>query len=328
MDRPPPAEAPVVSVVIVSWNAWADLEACLASLAAQTDRAFETVVVDNGSQDGSASRVRELYPDVRLIEIDQNVGFAEGCNRGIAASRGCWIATLNNDAIADPRWIEALRRSIDGASPALGIVQSRILKLDCPDVLASTGVLLRRDGCFDDRDAGLPVRMGSTGAVFSVCAAAALYRRAMLEAVRLSTGIFDRGYFAYFEDVDLGWRARLAGWEAAYCAEATVFHAERASARRHAPGFVVRQCRRNRVRTLAKNASPTFLLRALPRLLRDAAGEVGDGRGELAAWLQAAWDGFGQRVEVTRCARLPRRAIERRWIDAGERFTPMGRRGP
>jgi GT2 family glycosyltransferase len=316
MERSPAGEAPLVSVVVVTWNARADLEACLASLAAQTDRDFETVVVDNGSQDGSISRVRQLYPDVRVVETGRNLGFAEGCNRGIAASRGRWIATLNNDALADPHWIEALRRAIESAAPGLGMVQCRILRLERRDVLASTGVVLRPDGCFEDRDAGRPARVEpSEAGVFCACAAAALYRREMLEAVRLSSGIFDRSYFAYFEDVDLGWRARLAGWEAVYWPEATVFHAEHASARRRAPGFVVRQCRRNRVRTLVKNASPGFLFRAMPRLLRDAAGEVGDGPRELGSWLLAAWDGLRQRGEVARHARLPRPSLERHWID-------------
>src|SRR4051794_19685469 len=98
-----------ISVVIVNWNSKDDLLECLESLRAQTDQDFEAIVVDNGSADGSCEAVRSGYPEARLVEAGANLGFAEGCNRGIEVARGAWIATLNNDAIADPRWIEILR---------------------------------------------------------------------------------------------------------------------------------------------------------------------------------------------------------------------------
>lgn len=311
------APAPLVSVVVVAWNAGEALRACLGSLAAQNERDFEVVVVDNGSQDGSAAWVARQHPGVRLVALAQNTGFAEGCNRGIAAARGRWIATLNDDARPDAEWLASLARVARAAPATLGMLQSRILRLERPGELASTGVELAPDGCFADRDAGRPVGEGASGPeVFCPSAAAALYRREMLDQVTLSTGVFDRGYFAYFEDVDLGWRCRLAGWEARYVPEATVLHAEHASARRREPGFLEKQCRRNRIGTLLKNASAGLLVRAAPQLVRDALAEARFGPGELGAWLGAARAGLRQRGEVGRRLRIARVALERRALRA------------
>jgi GT2 family glycosyltransferase len=311
--------APLVSVVIVTWNAPRELEACLASLAAQTDRDFETIVVDNGTGAGSAAWVRSACPAVRLLEAGTNLGFAGGCNLGIAASSGLWIATLNDDAQADPGWVASLRRAIAEAPARMGMIQSRLLQLGAPERIASTGVVLRSDGCFEDRDAGRPVGTGPPqSAVFCPCAAAALYRREMLDDVAVADRIFDDAYFAYFEDVDLGWRARLAGWDALYRPDATAWHAEHASARRQVPGFVARQCRRNRVRTLLKNASLALLAASVPRLLRDGAAELRWGPRELGAWLAAAADGLRKRRSTGRRARIARRAVERCWVERRE----------
>src|SRR5450432_2403635 len=97
-----------LSIVVVNWNSHDDLRACLASLRAQTYRDLETIVVDNGSTDGSADMVATDFPEVRLLRETENLGFAEACNRGIEASQGAWAVMLNNDAVADPGWAQAL----------------------------------------------------------------------------------------------------------------------------------------------------------------------------------------------------------------------------
>jgi GT2 family glycosyltransferase len=184
--------------------------------------------------------------------------------------------------------------------------------------VSSTGVVLKPDGCFEDRDAGRDATASSAAPdPFCPTAAAALWRRTMLDAALLSCGWFDAGHFAYFEDADLGWRCRLAGFEARYVPDAVVLHAEHASAARQASGFVERMCRRNRVRTLAKNASWRFLLRCVPRLVRDAVAEALWGPAELRAWIQATRDGLARRREVERVLRVPRTAVERRWVERG-----------
>ena len=184
--------------------------------------------------------------------------------------------------------------------------------------LNSTGVVVYRDGSANDRDFGRPAteRTGRDE-VLCVTAGAGLYRRTMLEATRLSSGYFDPSFFMYFEDVDLGWRCRLAGWRALYVPDAVVYHAFQGSSPRHGRHFVTTQCMQNRVRTLLKNASWRLVLRSLPRtasdllwLLQHAGGTA------LAAWLGAVRSGAGQRGAVRRLARQPRGDLERRWIQA------------
>jgi GT2 family glycosyltransferase len=137
----------------------------------------------------------------------------------------------------------------------------------------------------------------------------------MLEELRLPTGYFDRSFFMYFEDVDLGWRARLAGWEAAYVPSATVFHAFHGSAKRKGRRFVELHCRRNRVRMALKNGSPSLVARMLPKAVRDVfwAARV-DGIHAFRDFAQAARDGVRQRRAVTRRSRAERREVERRWV--------------
>lgn len=323
-----PLDPAGISVVIVNWNGGDQLVECLQSLQDQTDRAFETVVVDNGSTDGSVAMVRERFADVRLVETGANVGFAEGCNRGIAASVGAWVATLNNDAAADRRWIAELRRALRAGGERLGMVQSRILFKQRPERLNSTGLQLNADGTFVDRDFDVPVDEARGGAeVFCATAGAALYRRAMLEQTALETGVFDRSFFMYCEDVDLGWRCRLAGWEARYAPQATVWHAFQHSSRQRDRRFVRTHCDVNRVRTLAKNGSVWFAVRYLPRLAEDLTWALRYGEpGILGRYRRALVEGLRQRREVGRMVEVPRRAIERRFTEPPRWLARLSRR--
>jgi hypothetical protein len=302
--------------VIVNWNARGDLAECLQSLREQTDDEFEVVVVDNGSTDGSVKLVRQRFPGAVLVEAGENLGFAEGCNRGLAASSGAWIALLNNDAVADRYWIEQLRATARAATPRLGMIQSRILFKHRPERTNSTGVLLFRNANIVDRDFDRPRRdQDEATEVFCVSAGAALYRRQMLEEMRLPTGVFDRTFFMYYEDVDLGWRCRLAGWRALYQPAATVRHRFQGSASRHQRHFVRLQCDRNRLRALLKNGSLPFLLCCLPRVGKDVAWAAYiDGPRALAQFARALTDGVRQRAAVDRVVTTPRRVIERRWV--------------
>jgi hypothetical protein len=307
-----------ISIVIVNWNSKDDLSECLDALAAQTDRDFETIVVDNGSVDGSIEHVRRAYPGVVLIEAGENLGFAEGCNRGIARATGVWIALLNNDANADPKWIAELRAQARAGGPDLGMLQSRVVFKQRPDRTNSTGVLLFPDGRACDRDFNAAVRPDDQlEEVFCTTAGAGLYRREMLDAVRLPSGIFDRHYFMYFEDLDLGWRCRLAGWDAFYVPTAVVNHALHASSKRHGNRFVESHCKRNRIRTLLKNSSLPFLVRSIPRSIIDV--------GDLVKWngpraivdvVAAVKDSYRQRAAVAKIAKRDRADVERRWVTA------------
>ena len=305
-----------ITVVIVHWNARAELADCLRSLERQTDRDFDTILVDNGSTDGSIEMLGRDFPWVRTILAGENLGFAEGANRGIEASRRAWIATLNNDTVVDPRWIETLRSAAREAHDRLGMLQSRVVLADHPDRTNSTAVLLYADGSAEDRDFDVPLRPDDRPQeVFCPTAGAALYRRRMLDEVRLGSGVFDRRFFMYFEDVDLGWRCRLAGWSALYVPDAIVRHRFQASSRRHPGRFIGMHLKRNRLRMLLKNGSWWFIARTLPRTLFDLCEAiVWQGPRVVGQFVRAARDGLDERSAVLRIQRVERRDVERRWV--------------
>jgi GT2 family glycosyltransferase len=306
---------PQISIVIVNWNAAALLEACLESLAPQVRRLAEVIVVDNGSRDASVDLVRRRFPWAALVLAGENRGFAEGCNLGIAASHAPWVATLNNDATVAPDWLEAALAAAAAAPPRLGMMQCRMAFASDPSTLNSTGVRLFPDGCAEDRDYGVAASRADAGReIFCPTAGAALYRRSMLDEVRLETGWFDRDFFLYSEDVDLGWRCRLAGWDAAYLPSASVFHEAHATTGRRGWRFVKTQCAKNRLRTLIKNASGRFLARSLARTALDLLRiPAMGGPAALAATLRGAKKSAGLRRAVTALTRVDRVALERRW---------------
>jgi GT2 family glycosyltransferase len=304
-----------ISVVIVNWNASADLAECLESLRAQTSPAAQVIVVDNGSTDGSAEMVRRRFPEVHLLEPGANLGFAQACNLGIEAATGEWIAILNNDAVAEPAWLAELEAAVHRGGPELGSLQSRVLFKQKPDRTNSTGIVLFRNGHARDRDFDVLARPEDhEEPIFCPTASAALYRRAMLDELRLPSGYFDGGFFMYMEDVDLGWRARLAGWESLYVPTSIVKHVFQGSSAKRGSSFVELQCDKNRLRTILKNASIPFLLRNIPRTLFDI-GRIfyRGGTRVLPDLVSGAVDALKQRPVVSRLDRAGRRAIERRW---------------
>lgn len=214
--------APRVSVILVNWNGLPYLAECLDALAVQSYGDFETVFVDNGSQDGSVDFVQQRYPAVKIIPLSENTGFARGNNIGFAAAQGEYLVTLNNDTRVDPRWLEVLVRTADDY-PLAGMVGCRICTYDQPDRLDSLGVEVCTDGmsrgAYRHRSFA---ELGLTGVreILFPSACAALYRRRMIDEV----GGFDDDFFAYCEDSDLGLRGRLAGWKAVLALDAVVLH--------------------------------------------------------------------------------------------------------
>jgi GT2 family glycosyltransferase len=306
-----------LSIVVVNWNSRDDLRACLESLAAQTYRNIEVLVVDNGSTDGSPEMVGTDFPACRLLAQSGNVGFAEGCNRGIEASTGEWVATLNNDCVTEPGWAQALVDAAEGVPASCGMLQSTMVFLDRPGTINSTGIELTALGGGRDRhrDRTWPNdESRRQSAIFCPTAGAAAYRRAMLDAVRLSTGYFDRTHFMYFEDLDLGWRARLAGWDALFVPASMVRHKWHGSTDRHGTGWLAVLSGINRVRTQIKNASPSFIARTSPVTMVEAL-EIARhaGFGGLRQLKAAVEESLALRKEVAKIARVSRRAIERAW---------------
>jgi hypothetical protein len=208
----------LISVIVLNYNGRGFLNGCLTSLASQTYSDFEVIVVDNGSRDGSPEYIEENYPWVRLAKNDENLGFAGGTNVGIRAAKGEFIITLNNDSRADSRFIEELIKPM--ADPEVGVCAAKMLFPD--GRINSAGICISRSGAAWDRGMFEPDRgqYEFVEEVFGACAGAALYRREMLDEI----GLFDEDFFLYLEDVDLAFRARLAGWKCIYVPGARVIH--------------------------------------------------------------------------------------------------------
>jgi GT2 family glycosyltransferase len=209
----------MISVVIVNWNRRELLGCCLSSLDAQTDRAFEVIVVDNGSTDGSAALAEER--GVRVIRNSVNRGFCAANNQGIAAARGELIALLNNDAEAEPGWLAALARVFEG-SPQIGMAASKILVYEDPTRIDKAGHVIWPDGQNRGRGSGALDRgqFDKLEEALWPDGCAAMYRKSMLDEI----GGFDEDFFAYGDDAELGLRARLAGWQCLYVPDAVVRH--------------------------------------------------------------------------------------------------------
>jgi len=259
--------APAVSVVIINWNGKEHLARCLASLEAQTYRDFEIIIVDNGSTDGSVAFIRERFPEVRLICNEHNLGFARANNQGIAIARGRYVAILNNDTQVEPQWLEALVHAAE-THPEIGAFASLVLFNDKRDTVDSAGLTVSVLGHGIQNLLGEGIeQVSGVREVFGVSATAALFRRELLQDI----GLFDEDYFAYYEDVDLAWRARLRGWRALLVPEAVVYHAHSATAGRGSP-FKKRLLTRNRLWTIAKDYHFPAIIFFLPLIV---AFEVG-----------------------------------------------------
>ena len=215
------SDYPLLSVIIPHWNGIRFLPDCLNSLKAQTYPAIEVILVDNASSDGSQAVMKEQYPWVRLIELPTNQGFTGACNAGMLAATGEIICLLNNDTEVEVDWAAAVMDAFV-RYPDIGSVASKMLLFDRRDHLHTTGDTFSVDGRAGNRgvwqkDEGQYEREEY---VFSACGGSSAYRRVMLDKI----GLLDDNFFFLMEDVDLGWRAQLAGWRCLYTPKAVVYH--------------------------------------------------------------------------------------------------------
>ncbi len=207
-------------MVVVNWNRKELLRSCLLSLQRQIGIAFETIVIDNGSTDGSAD-LAETEFGARVIRNAENRGFCAANNQGIACARGEFIALLNNDAEAEPGWLAALREACSRA-PDVGMAASKVLVWEEPSRIDKVGHLIFPDGQNRGRGSGAKDRgqFDREEEVLWPDGCAALYRKSMLDQI----GGFDEDFFAYGDDAELGLRARIAGWRCIYTPRAVVRH--------------------------------------------------------------------------------------------------------
>jgi GT2 family glycosyltransferase len=300
---------PTVSIIIPTYNGRAHLEECFRSLHALNypqDRR-EVIVVDNGSTDGSVEYLKAFYPDVMIIQNERNMGFAGPCNQAARCSQSEYLAFLNNDTRVDSEWLNELTRSV--GAPRIGAERvvcaaGRIVSWD-GRILEYGGGVMNFHGHGHHLGMGQSASAGSSHEqlTFFACAASMLIRRDIFFEV----GGFDPDYFAYFEDVDLGWRLWLFGFQVLYCPTAVVFH------KGHGTTALSQAERkklleRNGLFNIFKNYSDALLERTLLPALSLTTMKASLDREYSASYLEGINDFFASLDQL----RLKRRDVQRR----------------
>ncbi|MFW6201060.1 MAG: glycosyltransferase family 2 protein, partial [Gemmatimonadota bacterium] len=313
IDERRPAHAPA-DVVIVNWNGRDFLPRCLEALARSTVP-VRVIVVDNASQDGSVDYIRSEHPEVDVVALDENVGYAAGANVGLRHGGAPYAIVMNPDVALAPGYLERLIERCE-ADPRIGAAQGKLYatapaefiggRLEPGGTLDSAGHSIRRSRMVVDRGQGRPdgPAYNRECSVFSACGAALLLRRSMLEDVAVDGEYFDPSFFAYKEDIDLCWRARLRGWDIRYVPTAVGHHVRSwagpgTSPTSRPPLAARRHSWKNHYLLVIKNDRPADWLRALPwiaawellrqghALLRDP--KVWGAYGDLLRMIPAAW---------------------------------------
>jgi len=261
-----PAARSLVSVVLVNYNGRHHLERCLPALARTHEVPVETIVVDNGSSDGSLEWLAAHHPEVRVLPMGANLGFGAANRRGAEAATGHWVALLNTDTVVEPGWLRPLLTTLM-ADPGIGAACSTLRLLGHPEVLNARGGGMTKLGLGFDHDFGQPADGGApelADCLFPT-AAAMLMRRRDFESV----GGFDPAFFMYHEDVDLGWRLWLEGLRVVAVRDSIVGHAFGGTLRRERSlAWRERLGARHDVRSLIKHYELWNLARALRGLVR------------------------------------------------------------
>jgi GT2 family glycosyltransferase len=273
---------PSVAIAIPTLLGGSILDACLRALDRQVYRDFEVIVVNNGST--------VICPDpggfgfrIRVLSAGSNIGFGAAVNLAINSSEAPLIATLNDDTVPDPGWLDALFQAIK-SDPGCGMCASSV-RLPGPGTLDSAGMLICFDGSSKQRGNYMrPAQFAVSEEVLLPSGCAALYRRKMLDEI----GLFDEDFFLYCEDTDLGLRARWAGWRCRYVAQATILHRYSWTASPYS-ALKARFVERNRIWVAIKNFPASLLILApLAGLARHT-------------WqFEAAWKGMGAAGEFVK----------------------------
>lgn len=237
------------TIVIPNYNGKHFMQPCLQSLQDQTSSDFEILVVDNHSTDGSLEYMQEFYPDIRIISLDKNYGFSRAVNEGIRNSNTPYVILLNNDTTVDKYYVESMIQAIE-KSPRIFSVSSKMIQMYHPELIDSAGDLYTLIGWGVCRGTGRPVsNYTKMDQIFTACAGAAIYRKSVFEEI----GYFDESHFAYLEDIDIGYRAKIYGYLNMYCPDALVYHVGSGTSGSKYNSFKVKLSARNSIWLIYKN---------------------------------------------------------------------------
>lgn len=238
-----------VTIVIPNYNGKHFMQPCLASLESQTFRDFKILVVDNASSDGSIEYLTKEYPQIEVIALTENFGFSKAVNVGIEHSGTPYVILLNNDTTVDKNYVFEMVKAIEHSKHIFS-VSSKMIQMYHPGLIDSAGDLYTLLGWGVCRGAGRPVsNYITTDTIFSACAGAAIYRKSVFEKI----GLFDESHFAYLEDIDIGYRAKIYGYKNTYCPSALVYHVGSGTSGSKYNSFKVKLSARNSIYLNYKN---------------------------------------------------------------------------
>lgn len=237
------------TVIIPNINGMKYLQDCLTSLYACEKQPFPVIVVDNGSTDGSTAYIREHFPQTKLICFSENKGFCKAVNEGILAAKTPYVILLNNDTTVAPGFVSHLTRAVK-ENAGFFSVSAKIVSMKEPEVIDDAGDYYCALGWAFARGKGKPsARYQKPCDIFAACAGAAIYRIDVLKKI----GLFDEAHFAYLEDIDVGYRAKLYGYRNRFEPSAVVYHAGSATSGSRYNEFKVRLSSRNNMYLIGKN---------------------------------------------------------------------------
>lgn len=251
------------SVIIPNYNGERFLKDCLESLNNQTEKEFEVIFVDNNSEDDSINAAKKLMQDIRIISLKKNYGFSRAVNEGIKASKAEYVILLNNDTETDSRFVEILLKEIQ-KSKRIFSCAAKLVQFNNRDRIDSAGDYYTILGCTFTKGYNKKTQsFNKNDVIFSSCAGAAIYRKSVFDKI----GYFDELHFAYLEDVDVGYRAKIHGYRNVFAAQAVVYHVGSGSSGSRHNEFKVRLAARNNVYLNYKNMPIIQLIINLPFIL-------------------------------------------------------------
>lgn len=263
-----------VTAQIVTYNSQQDILKCLESICNQTYKNIEIIVINNKSTDKTVDLIINKYRDIKLIRNKENIGFCKAHNIGFRKGTGEYIMVLNPDVILDKHFIENVVDKMEKDSK-IGLISGKILRMK-PDfsltnIIDSTGIVMPRNRRAYDRGQGEEDKRqyDNETDIFGACGAAAVYRREMLEDIKIDNEYFDENFFAYKEDVDLSWRAKKLGWKCKYVPTAIAYHKRgwKEKNRKEIPTFLRVHSIKNRYLMLIKNETFVSFIQNSPHII-------------------------------------------------------------